>query len=175
MFFFTKYPRFWNLKSDFFPIEKSFSQIFENWICLFHLKFISIKRKKNRRTFLDHSSSSSSFRLVERDVYVGDGLGGTRQSGLSLSNFFFFFLSFFFHFFYIFLFLFFSFLSFSFFSFSLFSFPIFLFFFFLSYTRLRHKTCKTSRRGLLDCFASIFFFCLFFLFSFVSFSFSLFF
>ena len=40
-------------------------------------------------------------------------------------------------------------------SLSFFLFPIFFFLFFLSCTRLRHKTCRTSRRGLSWRFASL--------------------
>ena len=78
----------------------------------------------------------------------------TEQSGLGLSNFFFFFL---FLFFFPFPFFLFSFSIFPFFFlFFLFSFFLFsfFFFFFLSCTRLRHRTCKTSRRGLSGRFAS---------------------
>merc|ERR1712168_786947 len=46
----TKHPRYSNFKSDFFPIEKVFSQIFENTEIFFHLKVIS-KKKKNQRNF----------------------------------------------------------------------------------------------------------------------------
>merc|ERR1712168_1512360 len=38
LFLTTKNPRFSNFKSDFFPIEKVFSQIFENTEIFFHLK-----------------------------------------------------------------------------------------------------------------------------------------
>ena len=45
-FFFPKYPRFWNLKSDFFPVKKCFSQIFQIAAHLFHLNLISEKTPK---------------------------------------------------------------------------------------------------------------------------------
>ena len=51
-FFFSKYPRFSNLKLDFFPLKKSFSQIFQNTAHLFHLNFISKKTpKKSEKLF----------------------------------------------------------------------------------------------------------------------------
>ena len=46
-----KFQLFWNLKLDFFPVKKSFSQIFQNTANLFHLNFISKKKKKNQRNF----------------------------------------------------------------------------------------------------------------------------
>ena len=51
-FFFPKYPRFWNLKSDFFPLKKSFLQIFQNTANFFYLNFISVNFHKNQRIFL---------------------------------------------------------------------------------------------------------------------------
>ena len=117
--FFTKYPRFWNLKSDFFPIEKSFSQIFENTANFFHLEFISIKvKKKIREPFLSHFTFT--FTSLSR-------LECTRKSGLCLSFFFFFFL-FFFFFQYIFSLSYFFFFFFSFFLFFSFIFPSLSFF-----------------------------------------------
>ena len=90
----------------------------------------------------------------------GDGLGGTRASGLGLSDFFFFFLSFFFLFLYIFLFLFSFFVFTFFFLFQFFLLPFF--YFFWSCTRLRHRTWKTSRRCLSERFPSILFYFFFF-------------
>ena len=49
IFFFKKKSRFWKLKLDFFPVKKSFSQIFQNTEIFFYLNFI--KKKKKRRTF----------------------------------------------------------------------------------------------------------------------------
>ena len=57
--FFPKYPRFWNLKSDFFPLKKSFLQIFQNTTIFFHLNFISKKNPKNQRNFFDRSGGRS--------------------------------------------------------------------------------------------------------------------
>merc|ERR1711911_122335 len=45
-FFFSKYPVFSNLMLDFFPLKKSFSQIFQILAHLFHLNFISEKTPK---------------------------------------------------------------------------------------------------------------------------------
>merc|ERR1711973_604852 len=41
---------FLNLKLDFFPIKKSFSQIFQNTTNFFYLNFISVNFDKNQRT-----------------------------------------------------------------------------------------------------------------------------
>ena len=61
--FFPKYPRFWKLKLDFFPVKKSFSQIFQNSQHFFRLNFISKKKiKKSENIF--GSSSSSSFIII---------------------------------------------------------------------------------------------------------------
>ena len=46
IFFFSKYPVFSNLMLDFFPLKKSFSQIFQILAHLFHLNFISEKTPK---------------------------------------------------------------------------------------------------------------------------------
>ena len=45
--------RILKLEVGFFSDRKRFSQIFENWQNLFHLNFISVKNKKNQRTFFD--------------------------------------------------------------------------------------------------------------------------
>ena len=97
-----------------------------------------------------------------------------RPFSLFLLFLFFFFLFLFFSFPFSFSFSFIFFFSFFFFLFSFFffSFFFFLFSFFLSCTRLRLRTCKTSRRGLSGRFASLLFSFFFFLFSFLSFSFS---
>ena len=51
--FFSKYPRFSNLKVDFFPLKKSFSQIFQNKAKFFHLNFFSKnKNQKNVAQYL---------------------------------------------------------------------------------------------------------------------------
>ena len=47
------------LEVGFFSDRKRFSQIFENRIFLFHLNFISVKNKKNQRTFFDRSGGRS--------------------------------------------------------------------------------------------------------------------
>ena len=44
--FFPKIPPILNLKLDFFPVKKSFSQIFQNTANFFYLNFISKKKKK---------------------------------------------------------------------------------------------------------------------------------
>ena len=57
-FFCHQYPRFWNLKLDFFPFKKSFSQIFENTPIFFYLNFISKKKlKKSGNLFLAEKSA----------------------------------------------------------------------------------------------------------------------
>ena len=224
--FFPKIPPILKLKVDFFPFIFFSAFFFEIVKYLSYLNFISVKFKKNRRTFLDHHHS-----FIATSSAGGLGsvwLGCTRKSWLGLSHFFFFFFSsffFFFFFFSLFFFVFFHFLFlfflfsfffflFFFFLFSFFFFPFFLVahgfgserarlvdaacrgasllffflsffflfsflsfsfshfsfffsFFFLSCTRLRHRTCKTSRRGLSG--ASLLFF--FLSFPFLSFSF----
>merc|ERR1711973_1007721 len=42
---------FGNLKLDFFPIKKSFSQIFQNTANFFYLNFTSVNFHKNQRTY----------------------------------------------------------------------------------------------------------------------------
>ena len=57
-FFLQKYPRFWNLKLDFFPFKNSFLQIFENTPNFFHLNFISKKKlKKSGNLFFAEKSA----------------------------------------------------------------------------------------------------------------------
>ena len=51
----TKYPLFSNLESDFFPVKKSFSKIFQNTAHFFYLNFISKKKQKNQRNFFVRS------------------------------------------------------------------------------------------------------------------------
>merc|ERR1712131_551105 len=48
-FFFPKYPRFWNLKLDFFPQKKSFFKIFFLPENLFPLNFFFKKKKKKKK------------------------------------------------------------------------------------------------------------------------------
>merc|ERR1711973_585092 len=50
-FFFSKIPPILKLEAGFLSDKKSFSQIFQNTPNFFHLKFISIKKKKNQRNF----------------------------------------------------------------------------------------------------------------------------
>ena len=61
-FFFHKIPPILKLEVGFFSDRKSFSQIFEKWQKIFHLKYISIKKiKKSEKLFwsLSHSVSQS--------------------------------------------------------------------------------------------------------------------
>ena len=48
---FRQNPRFFNLKQDFFPVKKSFLQIFQNTANFFYLNFISVNFHKNQRNF----------------------------------------------------------------------------------------------------------------------------
>merc|ERR1711911_319048 len=57
-FFFSKYPVFSNLMLDFFPVKKSFFQIFQIAAHLFHLNFISEKTpKKSENLFFAEKSA----------------------------------------------------------------------------------------------------------------------
>ena len=68
--FCPKIPPILKLEVGFFSDRKCFSQIFENWICLFHLKFISIKNKKKSENLfgssfiIHHSDLCSLFYFI---------------------------------------------------------------------------------------------------------------
>ena len=49
IFFSENTPDFEKLKLDFFPVKKSFSQIFQNTANFFYLNFISVNFHKNLR------------------------------------------------------------------------------------------------------------------------------
>ena len=61
IFFSENTPDFEKLKLDFFPVKKSFSQIFQNTANFFYLNFISVNFHKNQRNFFGREVAHYDF------------------------------------------------------------------------------------------------------------------
>ena len=81
--FCSQKPPILKLEVGFFSDRKIFSQIFENWIYFFHLKFNSIKKKKNQRTFLDRSGGRDITRVYASTTFPNSD---EQESTLSLRS-----------------------------------------------------------------------------------------
>ena len=63
--FFPKIPPILNLKSDFFPVKKSFFQIFQNMAHLFYLNFISKKTPKKSENLFSRKKVPATYGVLD--------------------------------------------------------------------------------------------------------------